>query len=60
MQAVIFNERLDAVVCATFLLLVTIIVLDSLRVWYSLWKGTRPAVSSEAPFVESELELTRL
>jgi carbon starvation protein len=51
MRAVIFNERLDAVVCATFLLLVTIIVLDSLRVWYSLWK---------APLVESELELTRL
>jgi carbon starvation protein len=60
MQAVVFNERLDAAVCATFLLLVTIIVLDSMRVWYSLWKGTRPAVSSEAPFVESELELTRL
>jgi carbon starvation protein len=51
MRAVIFNERLDAVVCATFLLLVTIILLDSLRVWYSLLK---------APLVESELELTRL
>jgi carbon starvation protein len=31
--AVIFNERLDAVVCGMFLLLVTIIVIDSVRVW---------------------------
>jgi carbon starvation protein len=39
---VAFNERLDAVVCAVFLLLVTIIVVDSVRVWYSLLR--RPAL----------------
>ncbi len=55
-RAVIFNERLDAVVCATFLLLVSIIVLDSLRVWYGLLRGRRAAVSSESPFVLSRLE----
>jgi carbon starvation protein len=55
-QAVIVNERLDAAVCAAFLLLVAIIFLDSLRVWYGLLRGTRPAHSSEAPFVISKLE----
>jgi carbon starvation protein len=55
-RAVIFNERLDAVVCAAFLLLVTIVVVDSVRVWYGLLRGTRAAVSSEAPFIPSQLE----
>ncbi|HMF79163.1 MAG TPA: carbon starvation CstA family protein [Bryobacteraceae bacterium] len=55
-RAVIFNERLDAVVCGVFLLLVTIILLDSFRVWYGLLRGTRPPVSSESPFVPSQLE----
>jgi carbon starvation protein len=56
-RAVIFNERLDAVVCGVFLLLVTVILLDSFRVWYGLLRGTRPAVSSESPFVPSQMEV---
>jgi carbon starvation protein len=52
-RAVIFNERLDAVVCAAFLLMVAIIVLDSIRVWFGLLRGTRENVSSETPFVPS-------
>jgi carbon starvation protein len=56
-RAVIFNDRLDAVVCGVFLLLVTIILLDSFRVWYGLLRGTRPAVSSESPFVPTQLEV---
>jgi carbon starvation protein len=56
-RAVIFNERLDALVCGVFLLLVTIILLDSFRVWYGLLRGTRPAVSSESPFVPSQMEV---
>jgi carbon starvation protein len=55
-RAVIFNERLDAVVCAAFLILVAIIVLDSLRVWYGLLRGTHESISSEAPFIPSQLE----
>ncbi len=55
-RAVIFNERLDAVVCAVFLLLVSIVAIDSLRLWYGLLRGTRAAVSSEAPFIASQLE----
>jgi carbon starvation protein len=53
---VIFNERLDAVVCGVFLALVAIIVLDSARVWFGLLRGTRAAVSSESPFIPSNLE----
>jgi carbon starvation protein len=55
-RAVIFNERLDAVVCGIFLVLVSIIVLDSLRIWYGLLRGTRASVSSESPFIASRLE----
>ena len=56
-RAVIFNERLDAIVCATFLALVLVIVLDSVRVWFGLLRGTRTAATSEAPFVPSTLEV---
>jgi len=55
-HAVIFNERLDAVVCGVFLVLVAVIVLDSVRVWFGLLRGTRAAVSSESPFIPSSLE----
>jgi carbon starvation protein len=55
-RAVIFNERLDAVVCGIFLVLVSIIVLDSLRIWYGLLRGTRASASSESPFIASRLE----
>ena len=55
-HAVIFNERLDAVVCGAFLVLVAVILIDSLRVWYGLLRGTRENVSSESPFIASQLE----
>jgi carbon starvation protein len=55
-RAVILNERLDAVVCGVFLVLVSVIVLDSLRIWYGLLRGTRAVVSSETPFIPSRLE----
>jgi carbon starvation protein len=56
-RTLVFNDRLDALVCGAFLVLVAIVVLDSLRVWYGLVRGTRPAVSSESPFVLSHLEV---
>jgi carbon starvation protein len=55
-----FNERLDAVVCAVFLILVLIVAADSVRVWYGLLRGTRASTSSEAPFVPSQLEAERV
>ena len=55
-RTVVFNERLDAVVCAAFLVLVAIVVIDSVRVWYGVLLGTLATVSSESPFIASQLE----
>ena len=54
-HAVIFNNRLDAVVCGIFLVLVTTILLDSVRLWVGLLRGTRESRLTEAPFVLSKL-----
>jgi carbon starvation protein len=54
-RALIFNARLDAAVCGIFLVLVTLVVADSLRLWYGILRGTRDARVHEAPFVLSQL-----
>jgi len=59
-QALIFNARLDAVVCGIFLVLVTTILIDSIRVWYGILRGTREATVVEAPFVLSTLNAEEL
>jgi carbon starvation protein len=51
----IFNARLDAAVCAVFLILVTVILVDSIRVWTGIINGTRDARLTETPFIQSEL-----
>ena len=55
-QELIFNARLDAAVCGLLALLVAVILVDSLRVWYGLLRGTRDTRVSEAPFVPSRLQ----
>jgi len=55
-QATIFNARLDAVVCGIFLVLVTLIMADSIRVWIGILRGKRQPVNTEAPFVMSQLK----
>jgi carbon starvation protein len=55
MQAVIFNARLDAVVCGIFLVLVTTILIDSMWLWIGIVRGTRPAYSRETTFVPTRL-----
>ena len=55
--ALIFNARLDAAVCGVFLILVTIILVDSIRVWAGILMGTRETRMTEAPFVLSKLSL---
>jgi carbon starvation protein len=54
-EALIFNARLDAVVCGIFIVLVTTIVVDSLRVWMGILRGTRSPEVREAPFVRTML-----
>ncbi len=51
----IFNAQLDAVLCAIFVVLVTLIVLDSVRTWLGVLKGTRDARVNESPFVVTQL-----
>jgi carbon starvation protein len=55
-QTLIFNDRLDAVVCGIFLVLVATILVDSIRVWTGLLRGTRKTQTTETPFVLSGLE----
>jgi len=53
-QTQILNDRLDATVCGVFLALVTVIIVDSLRVWYGILNGTADTRSSETPFVVTQ------
>ncbi|HYB97929.1 MAG TPA: carbon starvation CstA family protein [Candidatus Limnocylindrales bacterium] len=46
-QAVIFNNRLDAVVTAVFMALVTIVVVDAARVWWKTLSRPRLAAGLE-------------
>ena len=59
-KALIFNARLDAVVCGIFLVLVTTILLDSVRLWLGVLRGTRSAPILETPFVPSTLSSEEL
>jgi carbon starvation protein len=54
-QTLIFNARLDAVLCAVFLILVAVILIDSVRIWTGVLRGTRESSVAEAPFVPSRL-----
>jgi len=47
---IIFNDRVDAAVAAFFALSVLVILADSAKEWWSVVRGTKPAVSSEVPF----------
>jgi carbon starvation protein len=59
-QTLIFNARLDAVICGVLLALVATILADSLRIWFGVLRGTRPAQVHEAPFVLSQLRTEEL
>ncbi|HYZ85103.1 MAG TPA: carbon starvation CstA family protein [Bryobacteraceae bacterium] len=54
-QTQIFNARLDAFICAIFVLLVTTILVDSVRLWVGILRGTRRERSNETPFVMTQL-----
>ncbi|HLN01160.1 MAG TPA: carbon starvation CstA family protein [Bryobacteraceae bacterium] len=55
-QTLIFNSRLDALVCGVFLVLVAVILVDSVRIWAGILRGTRESRVAEAPFVLSRLQ----
>jgi carbon starvation protein len=59
-QTLIFNARLDAAMCGLLLVLVATILLDSLRVWIGILRGTSESRVAEAPFVLSRLQAEEL
>jgi carbon starvation protein len=54
-QTLIFNARLDAVICGVLMVLVATILVDSVRIWLGILSGTRESQVCEAPFVLSRL-----
>ena len=59
-QTLLFNARLDAVLCGLLMFLVAVVLVDSLRVWAGLLSGSREARVCEAPFVLSQLRAEEL
>ncbi len=49
-QRMIFNDRLDAAVAAFFVICTWVVVIASIRKWWSVIGGGTPAVSTEVPF----------
>jgi carbon starvation protein len=59
-RTLMFNARLDAMVCGVLMLLVAVVLIDSVRVWAGILNGSRPAQVCEAPFVLSQLRAEEL
>jgi carbon starvation protein len=49
----IFNNRLDAAVTAVLVLMVTLVLVESLRQWMGILSGTREARAKESPIVRT-------
>ena len=50
-----FNNRLDAAVTAVLILMVTLVLVESLRQWYGILRGTGETRVKESPFVRTQL-----
>jgi carbon starvation protein len=59
-ETLIFNARLDALVCGVFMVLVAAILIDSIRIWSGILSGTREARVNETPFVVTQLRAEEL
>src|ERR1700729_4033425 len=51
----IFNNRLDAAVTAILVIMVSLVVIESVRVWAGILSGKRASPVREAPFVMTRL-----
>ena len=49
----IFNDRLDAVVTVSFMVVTVLVVLASAREWLLVLTRRKPAMAKESPFVET-------
>ncbi len=52
---VIFNNRLDAAVTGVLVVMVTVVLVESVRQWIGIVSGAREARVKEAPFVRTRL-----
>ncbi len=60
MKQIVFNDRLDAVITAIFIAIVILLILDSIRVWYSIIIKKQKIELREAPFVQSKYSNTSI
>jgi carbon starvation protein len=51
----IFNNRLDAAVTGVLVVMVTLVLVESLRQWWGILSGTKEARVKESPFVRTRL-----
>jgi carbon starvation protein len=51
----IFNNRLDAAVTGILVLMVTLVLIESLRQWMGILSGRREGRVKESPFVRTQL-----
>src|SRR5262249_36762681 len=51
----IFNDRLDAAVAGTLVILVAVVVIESALEWVRVLAGQKPATVKEVPFVMTKL-----
>jgi carbon starvation protein len=56
LRQLMFNERMDAVICGVFLLLTATILFESVRVWVGVLRGSKRAEITETPFVPTRLQ----
>jgi len=55
LERLIFNNRLDAGVTILLVVMVSLVVVESARVWIGVLTGRREARVKEAPFVATRL-----
>ncbi|MBE3551304.1 MAG: carbon starvation protein A [Kyrpidia tusciae] len=56
MNKMLFNDRVDAIMTAIFIIVVVGVLLDALRVWYQVLIEKRKPELKEAPFVPSSTQ----
>ncbi len=49
----VFNDRLDATVCAAFMLVTALVVVTAAWEWLQIFRHRKPATARETPFVET-------
>ncbi|MCX7570452.1 carbon starvation protein A [Tumebacillus sp. DT12] len=54
MEQIIFNDRLDAFVCALFMLIVIATLIDAVRVWIKILRNQNTLPLAESPYVASK------